>query len=204
MHQINFLYGRSYQINFLYGRSYQNNPMYGRPYPNNFLHGKTTIRLLALVTLLITGVCSANNLSTEAFYIKADEMHFDLESNSSIYKGNVTIKQGNIELSGDHVEIRQSNNAISKITASGSPAKFQQKNDNGKIMQAQSKHIKYSADENKLVMIENARLVQNEQVIESNHISYDTKKQALIAGQKSIQPDAQQRVKMTLTPTTEQ
>lgn len=192
------------QNNLTYGRSYQDNPMYGMSYQSNFLHGKTIMQIFILTTLLITGVCSANNLSTEAFYINADEMHFDLDSNSSIYKGNVTIRQGNIELSGDHVEIKQSNNSISKITASGNPAKFQQINDNGKIMQAQSKHIKYSADNNKLVMIENARLVQNEQVIESNHISYDTKKQALIAGQKSKEPDSQQRVKMTLTPTTEQ
>jgi len=131
-------------------------------------------------------------------------MHFDMQSNTSIYKGNVTIKQGDIELSGDNVEIKQENNAISRIIASGNPAQFRQTGKDGNDMQAQSKLIKYFADEDRLVMIEDAKLVQNEQIIESGHISYDTKAQALLAGQQSKEPDSQQRVKMTLTPNTKQ
>ena len=160
--------------------------------------------LLCIFVLLLSTICFAGERRTEAVYIKADEMHFDLQSNTSIYKGNVLIQQGTIELSGDHVEVMQSNNVISKIVASGSPAQFRQSNTDGNNMQAESKLIKYFADEDRLVMIEDAILVQNEQVIESNHISYDTKEQALLAGQKSKQPDSQQRVKMTLTPNTKQ
>ena len=198
MRPYNLLYGMSHQCNFLYGMS--NHLSIKNLFNKNAING-----YLSIIIFFATAVCYAGERRTEAIHIKADEMHFDLQSNSSLYKGNVTIKQGTIELSGDFVEIEQSNNVISKIVASGSPARFRQTDPNGKNMQAQSKQIKYFADEDKLVMIGEAKLVQNEQVIESSQISYDTKKQALLAGQQSEQPeqlDTPQRVKMTLTPNT--
>lgn len=199
MHQYNFLHGMSHHYNFLYGMSRQDNLTSHRAG-----HNKAAVFFLCIISCCASFVCYAGERRTEAIHIKADEMYFDLQSNSSLYKGNVTIKQGSIELSGDHVEIEQSNNIISRIIASGNPARFIQAEPDGKNMHAQSKHIKYFADEDKLVMIEEAKLVQNEQIIESDHISYDTKKQTLLAGQQSEQPDDQQRVNITLTPNTKQ
>lgn len=168
---------------------------------------KTASILIGLISSSLITVCYASEGSAQAVYIKADEMFFDLQSNTSIYKGNVTIKKGAIELSGKHVEIQQSDHTISKIIVSGNPARFRQSSTDGKNMQAQSKLITYFADEEKLFLIDEAKLVQNGQVMESNYISYDTKERALIAGKRSDQPGSDQlnpsqRVKMTLTPHT--
>lgn len=159
--------------------------------------------LTGLLCLFMTYPCFSEETIRESVYIRADEMHFDLRSSSSIYKGNVTIRRGDIELRGEHVEIQQTDKIISKIVASGNPARFTQTGKNGNSMKAESRHIQYFADEERLVMTEGARLVQNEQIIESNHISYDTAKQALIAGKQSDESGSPQRVKMTLTPDTE-
>lgn len=187
---------------FLQGMSQHNNSMYNIRRLN-----KTTSTLIGLISLLSTISCYAGEDSTQAVYIKADEMFFDLQSNTSVYRGNVTIKKGTIELSGNHVEVQQSNNTVSKIVATGTPARFRQSSTDGSIMQAQSNHIKYFADEEKLFLIDEAKLIQNGQVMESNYISYDTKERALIAGKKSSQSGSNQlnpsqRVKMTLTPNT--
>ena len=49
-------------------------------------------------------------------------------------------------------------------------------------------------------MIDQAKLQQDDQVIESERIVYNTKTQTLQAGQNPEQNDNAQRVKITLTP----
>ena len=51
---------------------------------------------------------------TEIVHILADRMTFNLESDTSVYNGNVSIKQGAMALSGDRIEIERKDNAIIK------------------------------------------------------------------------------------------
>lgn len=157
--------------------------------------------LSSFLSLLLTTQCYALENRTETVTIQADQMYFDMQSNTSIYQGNVKIKQGTIELLGDIIEIHQKNDVITQITAEGNPAKFSQSTADGSDIRAQSKLIKYFSATNRLVMINQAILIQDDQIIESERIEYDTDKQTLLAGQKqSEQSKPSQRVKITLTP----
>jgi len=165
-------------------------------------HYKKVTALLLSITcsLAVSANCYATETKDENIHIQADKMHFDLQSDTSIYNGNVRLTQGTMELSGDYIEIKQENNQIIRMIAKGSPAKYHQIGEDGSNILAQSKLMEYFATEDRLILIDQARLTQDDQIIESERIVYDTEKQTLLAGQNSVKPDENKRVKITLTP----
>ena len=162
---------------------------------------KTILLVSGWIYLVMTsavGIAVEN--TSDIVHIVADEMHFDMQSESSIYNGNVKMTQGSIEILGEYIEIKQENNEILSMIAKGNPAQFFQSDIEGNTIEAQSLLIEYLANKNQLVMINQAKLKQDDQVIESEHIIFNTKTKTLKAGQRPNQNDPTQRVKITLTP----
>lgn len=166
------------------------------------------ISLTSLLILMATGLPSAlsTNLDkTEAIKIKADYMAFNLETGKNTYKGNVSITQGSIELTGDKVIILRSNDKVSDINVTGSPARYIQDENTKNIVRAMSQQIHYSSQNSRLVLTKKASLEQADHTVESERITYDTAKKMIIAGSTSTGKNpkkngAQQRVNITLTP----
>ena len=132
-------------------------------------------------------------------------MAFDLETGKNVYQGNVSIKQGSIELTGDKVTILRSNDKVSDINVTGNPARYLQDENTDNIVRAMSQKIHYSAQQSRLTLIDNASLEQSDHTVESQRIVYDTAKKIIIAGKTSVnndagKSDAEQRVNITLTP----
>ena len=83
-----------------------------------------------LLCLLLSGVAST------AYAIKSDvEAPVQIEANSAVfdkmagtasYDGNVTIRQGTLEILAAHIEINAPNNEIISIVASGAPVSLKQ------------------------------------------------------------------------------
>lgn len=168
---------------------------------------KTSLCLLSsllciVISTAVSGVEKKSSVENkkEDIHIIADKMHFNLLTDTSIYNGNVKLTQGTMELTGDFIEIKQVDSQIISVITKGTPAQYHQRTEGGSKILAQSKVIKYFATENRLIMIESAKLVQDEQIIESERIVYDTEKKTLLAGQNSANPNKQERVKIRLTP----
>lgn len=153
-----------------------------------------------LCLLICSSQTFALKIDSDTVHIVADEMRFDMTSETSIYSGNVSLKQGNVELTGDSIEVKQGNNVIISMIVRGDPAKFSQETIEGNNINAESRLIEYFANTNQLIMIDQAKLLQQDQVIESERIVYNTETQTLQAGQNSEQNNNAQRVKITLTP----
>jgi len=133
--------------------------------------------------------------------IQADYMVFDLETGNNVYKGNVRIVQGSIELTGDEVTILRSNDKVRDIDVTGNPARYLQDENTVNIVRAVSQQIHYSAQQNRLVLINEASLEQADHTVESQRIVYDTAKKIVIAGNDSDKKSgSKQRVNITLTP----
>lgn len=168
-------------------------------------HKCYSLTLLSLLVSLVN-VWFAEEVSAETvdeIQIRADYMKFDLETGESLYRGNVSIVQGTIKLTGEEVIIRREQkgaNEISDIVVSGNPARYLQDENSNNIVRAVSQHMKYSSRENRLVMTDNARLEQSDQTVESQRIIYDTANKAIIAGKNRNQKDTGNRVNITLTP----
>lgn len=167
---------------------------------NMFFHKSLTFGLCLFCLSGLTLAADVIDNTAEPVFILADQMFFNLESDTSTYSGNVNIKQGTMSLSGDNIELQYKDNAVIKIIAKGNPAKYHQIGTDGADIKAQSQLLRYIAKENRLIMTKQAKLTQQDQVIESDHIVYDTEKQTLVAGQTSTSSEPSQRVKITLTP----
>ena len=139
-----------------------------------------------LLCLLLSGVAST------AYAIKSDvEAPVQIEANSAVfdkmagtasYDGNVTIRQGTLEILAAHIEINAPNNEIISIVASGAPVSLKQTMDNGKRASGKAKTMQYWVKEKRLVLDGDAELLQDQDRFTSNHIEYLTGTGQLKAG----------------------
>ena len=157
-----------------------------------------------LMLLALLNPQSSFSISDEKeVQIQADYMKFDLETGSSIYKGNVSIIQGTIKLTGENVIITRKNNEILDIKVDGNPAHYLQDENTDNKVHAISQHMKYTAQTHRLVLTVNASLEQSNQTVVSQRIVYDTKNKIIIAGKNGDPEQSGQkggRVNITLTP----
>lgn len=132
--------------------------------------------------------------------IQADEASFDQNAGIAIYKGNVFVKQGSIEIQAEFLKVSTdaTTRQFNSLEASGTPAKFSQQIDwNGNIVISKGNEILYSADESKLEIIENGYLSRMENTITADYILYMIEDGTFSAERKDTG-----RVSMTLQPQT--
>ena len=157
-------------------------------------------RNLALLLCLVGLSFPVSADNKEKILIHADSMKLDVNTGSSVYRGNVSFTQGKIEIYGDTVTINSKNGSIKEVKIKGNPARYSDTSQNNHIL-AESTNMDYSVDDNKLNMQGKARLEQGDRVVQSENILYDTKKQIILAGQSSSgTKDPGNRVNIILTP----
>lgn len=166
--------------------------------PNNIHHLLCHLVILPWLLSYAPAGLATSNLADE-IQVQANHMKFDIETGSSVYRGDVKISQGGIVLSGDTVTILRQQDKIQQINVDGQPAQYVQDEDSKDKIHASSQHMEYFADKNRLVMTIDARLQQPDHTIESQRIVYDTKNKTVIAGNDEQSPQSG-RVNITLTP----
>jgi lipopolysaccharide transport protein LptA/LPS export ABC transporter protein LptC len=120
---------------------------------------------------------------------------FKLENQGTkaTYMNKVRLKQNNITITADRVEIiKKDNKQLAYVY--GKPAYFEQKPtlDQRKIL-AQAARFEFDSEEQKLKLYQNAKLQQGDAIVEGDYLYYDTKSENVGAESK---PNS--RVKMTL------
>lgn len=163
-----------------------------------FLFNWMTILVLSFIVLR-SGMANTPATSSE-ITVHADYMVYSLNTGENIYQGNVRIIQGSIELTGDSVTVKRIDNKISNIQVKGNPARYLQDENTDNIVRATSQQIDYSASKNRLTLIDQASLEQSDHTVNSERITYDTVKKAIIAGRSNTKKQDDRRVNITLTP----
>lgn len=169
--------------------------------------GLRTSLLLFILLLFTLPIISWAAESVEKTFINADHMQMNIISGKSVYTGNVKISQGEMVLTGDKVTVERSNEEVERITVIGKPAQYNHATEAGETIKAQSEHMLYIANQNKLVMTINARLQQPDIKLSSQKITYDTEKKIVIAGGNDgaaatdTKTKQTQRVNIVITPT---
>lgn len=129
-----------------------------------------------LLGLLLTGMVPvAHALKAdveEPVQIEANSAVFDKMAGTAAYDGNVSIRQGTLQILAAHIEINAPNNEIESIIATGSPVSLQQKMDNGKLVQGKAREIRYLVKDKRLILDGDAELMQDKDRFTSNHIEY--------------------------------
>lgn len=137
--------------------------------------------LLLIVPALAQGLSSDRN---QPITIEADRATLNEADGSSIYEGNVHLQQGTLNLRGDRMTVQMLDKEVDKIVLTGQPARYQQRPDGKDSDQhAEAGRIEYHAADERMVLLENARVWQSgAEEFRSERITYNIKNNTVTAG----------------------
>lgn len=141
----------------------------------NYTRFVTTIA--ALLGLLVAGQAAALPSDREQpIHIQADSAELDERKGTAVYRGDVVITQGTLKITGDTVTVRQlPGGEIESFTSVGQPAYYEQKPDVDKeLVQAYGITIEYFARDNRIVITDQAKVVQTDNTFRGEKITYHT------------------------------
>ncbi|MCF7479507.1 lipopolysaccharide transport periplasmic protein LptA [Vibrio sp. J2-4] len=140
------------------------------------------LSLLALV-LAAPQALALKSDTQQPVYINSDTQQVDMKSNQVIFKGDVSLKQGSINIGADRIVVTRDpkTEAIKQIQAFGKPAKFSQLMDDGKTLSGQAVELDYRISTDELTMKGQAQLAQDNNTIKGSSIRYQIGKQKLVA-----------------------
>ncbi|MCY1403855.1 Lipopolysaccharide export system protein LptA [compost metagenome] len=136
--------------------------------------------------------------------VQADSAELDDAKGVAVYRGGVVITQGTLKITGDTVTITQdANGDIEVFTSVGKPAYYEQQPAADKpLVKAYGLTIQYFAVNERIVLIDQAKVVQEGNTFEGEKIVYDTQRQIVNAGRAtgSNVTSPRPRVDMTIQP----
>lgn len=129
--------------------------------------------------------------------IQSDQVNFDQKSGIATYTGHVVVEQGSRLLYADKLVIhRGQNNKINLMVATGKPAKFKaHDNKNKPPGSGNAKMIKYYPQLNKVDLLGNATLTQDEDTISGSKLTYN-----FVTEELQSNSNQQQRTTVILQP----
>ena len=158
---------------------------------------------LSVAALLLLASLPAMALpqdSNQPIRIQANSATLDEKRNTAVYKGNVIITQGSMQLTGAQVTLTtDAAGAVSKIVSQGTPATYSQTpGANEAQVNARARTIEYFADSERIVLKEQARLEQRGNTFQGEYVSYDINQQVVDAGR----PDGNEagRIEIVIQP----
>ena len=159
-----------------------------------FRHASLLVILLCMPPL-VQALTSDRN---KPIHIEADYVQIDKKTEMSEYRGNVHLTQGSMEITGELVRVHQPNGELKTIIVKGEPATFrQQPDDKQAVVYSQAREMEYQAQEERIVLLENAKVQQGNQQFAGNRIVYNTRTSTVIAQGDEQQ---QERVRAVIVP----
>ena len=139
-----------------------------------------------LLKVAVLGACSFTAMATFALpddrtkpiSLVADKATYNDKTGYTTYTGNVIIEQGSMKLQADAVNAQlNKDRQISMVTATGRPARFQQKTDPNKgFAKGEGQKIVYNADTGILTLLGNAYVNQDGASVRGATLRYSMNK----------------------------
>ncbi|WP_298141263.1 lipopolysaccharide transport periplasmic protein LptA [uncultured Acinetobacter sp.] len=144
----------------------------------NFKHTALIKAALLGMTLLASTAWALPSDRNQPISLVADRGSFNEKSGVMTYSGNVVIEQGTMKLQAASIVVNlNAKKEISSITASGSPARFQQQLEANKgLAKGQANKITYNAQTGILTLSGNAILEQNGASLKGSTLRYSMNK----------------------------
>lgn len=151
------------------------------------MHRNSNRIIRSLLTLVLlagalpgTGHARQSDL-TMPIDVRADKSEYDERAGTQTLSGNVEISQGTMRITADRIAIQLKDNALSEITGTGTPIRFEQENEAGELMRGEAQKIVYDALSGTLILEGSATLRQPRQNLVSERITFDARTQKVSA-----------------------
>ena len=113
--------------------------------------------LLAVLALSMPAMAWAKSSDrNQPIYLDSNNQEGVMDGNSTnVWTGNVTLKQGSLDISAQRAELTQRNGDPSLAVFTGSPVKLRQQQDDGTWMDATASRIEYNMSTETITLIGN-------------------------------------------------
>ncbi|MEE3168576.1 MAG: lipopolysaccharide transport periplasmic protein LptA [Pseudomonadota bacterium] len=156
----------------------------------------------ALVSLAIMAPAAAFDLNSDTpIKVTADNARLDDAKGIATYTGDVELEQGQTRLDAERVVLYRDANGLSRIEASGEPARYRQPARDGKgETDARALNITWSATDQRITFEREAIIEQNGNLFRGNIIHYDTQDRVVTAEGGTDTGSGPGRVEMVIQP----
>jgi len=137
---------------------------------------KIKLLIITFFSLVVNYAYCLSTDSEQDIEIEADTAEMDDVKKVTIYRGNVIVVQGSIRMTGHtmHVYFDQ-NNDMKLVVMDGTPATYRQLPDNSSVYdKAEALKMEYYALKNYVILIDQAKITQEETELTGERIEYDT------------------------------
>lgn len=133
---------------------------------------------LALAALLAVPAAAARTGDSEQpIEIEADDFELDSNSGISVYRGDVVIRQGSLEIRADRATVTTVDGEAQSVVIDGGPdggrATFRQEEDDGSVSNGRARSIEYAADLDRIRLSGDAWVRQGASELAGEVIDYD-------------------------------
>jgi len=112
--------------------------------------------------------------SKQPIQIDADSAELDENKNLATYHGNVRMRQGTMQVTADKMTIELRDKTVVRITAEGDSAHYQQQlKPDESMVSAQARTITYYTQDERVTLVGDATLTQNNNKFTGEAINYD-------------------------------
>lgn len=159
--------------------------------------GVKTLLLLGLLLAMVPATAPAlPGDADQEINIQADAWDADRRTGRAVYRGNVVVTSGGMELRGDELILNFTNETLTSAVLTGSPAQFAQDHADGRpATSAQASILTYEMESAMVRLRGDARVIQDRDEFASDDIRYDIRNERVAAG-----GEGSGRVQVTIQP----
>ncbi|WP_100656667.1 lipopolysaccharide transport periplasmic protein LptA [Alteromonas flava] len=152
-------------------------------------------------SLLSTLALAGQSDFSQPIKVDAKSQFVDGKNKTSIFKDDVHITQGSMEIHADEVEVIATDGEGREVfIARGQPAMYAQNMDDGSRVTAQANSITYAVSSRAITLDGAAQLVRDSSMVQGDLIQFDMEKEQLLA--ESNDNDEERRVTTVFRPET--
>ena len=160
------------------------------------MHPAVNLLLLAALVAATPALAKSSDRQ-QPMDISADNTDAVMEDNGmSVLQGNVSIRQGTLEVNADRAEVHRVAGDPQRIVLTGAPARMKQVSDTGEPMEAQANQITYTLSDDIIVLSGAVQVRQPRGTLSGETVRYDIGTGRLNGGGDG------QRVNMRILPKT--
>lgn len=139
-----------------------------------------TLFCLAIIIISLNSN-GLNENNQKPYKITANQIIYDIKTQTITYIGNVHAKQGLNQASSNKMTIYHNpkTQTISHIILTGTPATYHAILENGNTLNAEAKKIEYVPNTHKIQLTQHAKIKDNRTYLLGEHLEYDLETQTL-------------------------
>ena len=158
-----------------------------------------------MTLLVVSNAWALQSDQSQPIEIQADNGMLDQGRQVTVFSGNVVVKQGSIDIRAARIEVQRTADSNQLMTATGSPVTFKQQLDDGKgWVNGQAQKVTYQSASGLITLLGNAKVQRGGDVVQGNHITYNTKTEIYTAAGSKAASGSGRRVTVVLQPSSTQ